>query len=104
MLINDHGRGASDGRTSERLNRITGMVVTCAAAATVEHAEAACEAARQAFPTWSELDPNARRTCHSKTADIIEQRVADFTELVMSETGATASWAGFNVKLAASMG
>lgn len=103
MLINDLDRDASGGRTFERLNPITGKVATRAAAATVADAQAACDAAREAFPTWSELGPNARRAYLLKAADLMDQKVGEFTQLMMSETGATAGWAGFNVKLAASM-
>jgi acyl-CoA reductase-like NAD-dependent aldehyde dehydrogenase len=103
LLIRDRDSEASDGRTFERLNPITGEVASRAAAATVADAEAACDAAREAFPAWSELGPNARRAYLAKAADLMDQRVAEFTELMMTETGATAGWAGFNVKLAASM-
>lgn len=103
LLIKDRDSDASNGATFERLNPITGEVATRAAAATAADAEAACEAAREAFPAWSELGPNARRAYLLKAADLMEQKVADFTELMMTETGATAGWAGFNVKLAASM-
>src|SRR4051812_37537198 len=103
LLIKNLDRDASNGQTFERLDPMTGQVATCAAAATVADAEAACEAAREAFPAWSELGPNARRAFLLKAADLMDQRVPDFTRLMMTETGATAGWAGFNVKLAASM-
>ena len=103
LLIKDRDSDASNGATFERLNPITGEVATRAAAATASDAEAACDAARDAFPAWSELGPNARRAYLLKAADLMEQKVADFTELMMTETGATAEWARFNVKLAASM-
>jgi vanillin dehydrogenase len=103
LLIKDRDSDASNGATFERLNPITGEVATRAAAATASDAKAACDAARDAFPAWSELGPNARRAYLLKAADLMEQKVADFTELMMTETGATAGWARFNVKLAASM-
>ena len=39
----------------------------------------------------------------NKAADILQARAAEFTELMMGETGAAAPWVQFNVKLAAGM-
>ncbi|MGA7188256.1 MAG: aldehyde dehydrogenase [Candidatus Acidiferrales bacterium] len=49
------------------------------------------------------MGPNARRTLLLKGADSIEQRGPDFIAAMMAETGATAAWGGFNVKLGAAM-
>ena len=38
-----------------------------------------------------------------KAADVLASKVAEFTRLMIEETGATAPWAGFNVMLAANM-
>jgi acyl-CoA reductase-like NAD-dependent aldehyde dehydrogenase len=38
-----------------------------------------------------------------KAADVLDSKSADFTKLMMAETGATGPWAGFNVYLAAGM-
>jgi len=78
-------------------------VATVAAAATVEDAVQAADAAAAAFPAWSATGPNSRRALLDKAADLLQARVADFTSAMMEETGATAAWAGFNVHLASQM-
>jgi acyl-CoA reductase-like NAD-dependent aldehyde dehydrogenase len=103
LLTKNQDRPASDGATFDRIDPLTGKVAVSAAAATVADAEAACDAAREAFPAWSALGPNARRAHLSRAADLLEQRAGEFTRLMMTETGATAGWAGFNVQLAAGM-
>jgi acyl-CoA reductase-like NAD-dependent aldehyde dehydrogenase len=94
---------ASDGRTFERLNPLTGSVATRAAAASVDDATRAADAAASAFPAWADMGPTARRALLLKAADLIDQRAGEFTRVMVAETGATGPWAGFNVKLAANM-
>jgi len=103
LLTKNQDRPASDGATFDRIDPMTGKVAISAAAATVADAEAACDAAFEAFPAWSALGPNARRAHLSRAANLLEQRAGEFTQLMMTETGATAGWAGFNVHLAAGM-
>jgi acyl-CoA reductase-like NAD-dependent aldehyde dehydrogenase len=78
-------------------------VASRAAAASVADAQAAADAAAAAFPAWSKLGPNARRSVLLKAADLLEGRAAEFVNLMATEIGATAGWAQFNVKLAAGM-
>lgn len=101
LLINDQDRPASGGATYDRLNPLSNEVATRAAAASVEDAKAAADAAAAAFPAWSALGPNERRARLLKAADIMEARTGEFIELMVAETGATPMWAGFNAKLAA---
>jgi acyl-CoA reductase-like NAD-dependent aldehyde dehydrogenase len=103
LLIDDRDMAASTGATFERRDPITGDVASRAAAASVGDAQAAADAAAAAFPTWSKLGPNARRSVLLKAADLLEGRAAEFVNLMATEIGATASWAQFNVKLAAAM-
>jgi acyl-CoA reductase-like NAD-dependent aldehyde dehydrogenase len=103
LLIDDRDVAASTGATFERRDPITGDVASRAAAASVADAQAAADAAAAAFPAWSKLGPNARRTVLLKAADLLEGRAADFGQLMATEIGATAGWAQFNVKLAAGM-
>jgi benzaldehyde dehydrogenase (NAD) len=63
----------------------------------------AVEAAAEAFKTWSEMGPGARRALLLKAADALEAKTPQFVEAVPAETGATGMWAGFNVFLAAGM-
>ena len=92
------GRG-----TFDRLNPLTGMRATQAAAAGVDDAKAACEAAKKALPEWSSLGPNARRSILLKAADALVAKSQQFVEAMQSEIGATKGWAMFNLMLASSM-
>jgi acyl-CoA reductase-like NAD-dependent aldehyde dehydrogenase len=103
LLIDGRDVAASAGATFERRDPITGDVASRAAAASVADAKAAADAAAAAFPTWSKLGPNARRSVLLKAADLLEARAAEFVNLMATEIGATAGWAQFNVKLAAGM-
>ncbi|MEC7290851.1 MAG: aldehyde dehydrogenase [Pseudomonadota bacterium] len=91
------------GSTFDRVGPVTGDVATSAAAASAQDAIDACDAAAAAFPEWSSLGPNARRSLLLKAADILESKAAKFSEVVMAETGATKGWGGFNAKLATEM-
>ena len=103
LLIGDRDVGAGNSATFNRENPISGEVATRAAAATVEDARAAADAAAKAFPKWSALGPSARRALLNKAADLLDQRSAQFATLMMAETGATGGWGHFNVHLAAGM-
>jgi acyl-CoA reductase-like NAD-dependent aldehyde dehydrogenase len=87
----------------ERRNPVTGEVATRAAAATVNEALAAAEAAAAAFPSFSARGPNDRRSLLMRAAVAMEARSAEFVAAMMSEIGATPGWARFNLMLAVSM-
>ncbi|MDQ0137522.1 acyl-CoA reductase-like NAD-dependent aldehyde dehydrogenase [Neorhizobium galegae] len=86
-----------------RLNPVTGEIASTAQAATAVEANAAADKAAAAFPAWSETGPNARRQLLLKASQALASKKDEFVALMQAETGATASWAGFNVMLAASM-
>lgn len=94
---------AKSNRTFDRLNPLTGGIASTALASTSEDAIAACDAALVAFDAWSVLGPNARRALLLQAATMIESKAPQFIEAMMSETGATESWARFNIGLGASM-
>lgn len=102
LLIGGRLRAASDGRTFERRHPVNGQLVSVAAAATLADADAAVEAAQQAFPAWAALGPSERRGRLLKAADALEARRDEFLALA-AETGAKANWYGFNVMLAANI-
>lgn len=87
-------------RTFCRYNPVTGALASEAAAASVEDACAAVEAAAGAFPAWAALGPNARRSVLLKAADAIATKGDAFVTAMASEIGATEGWARFNVMLA----
>lgn len=99
LLINGEQMRAADGRTFERLDPVTGEVASQAAAATVSDAIKAVESASTAFPAWSETPPERRREILNRAADVLEAKQAEFVQLGIAETGATAPWIGFNVML-----
>ena len=103
MLIGGKAVQATGGATFTRNDPFTGNPATVAPAANTADAIAAVEAAAAAFPAWSQIGPNERRTLLLKASEAMAARVEDFTKLVVAETGATAPWAGFNVMLASQM-
>jgi vanillin dehydrogenase len=103
LLIAGKSQSPSADAWFERHEPVTGMLASRAAAATVDDADAAADAAARAFPEWSDTGPNHRRNLLQKAAGVLEARADDFIVCMTSETGATAGWAAFNVKLAAGM-
>lgn len=94
---------AAKPREFARLNPVTGEVASMARAGTAVDAIAAADKAAAAFPSWSETGPGARRQLLMKAAQALGARKDEFGALMQAETGSTASWAGFNVMLAAGM-
>ncbi|MGO4474939.1 aldehyde dehydrogenase [Massilia sp. 2TAF26] len=103
LLCGGEARAASNGATFERHDPATGDVATRAAAATLEDADAAVEAARAAFPAWSAMAPGARRALLLKAADAMEALRGRFVETAVLEAGGAPMWYQFNVTLAANM-
>ncbi|KKB77709.1 salicylaldehyde dehydrogenase [Devosia soli] len=103
LLIDNQNVPATGGATFARRNPMTGGVVTNAAAAKVEDAIRAADAAKAAFPEWSRSAPAFRRKILLAAADRLSARAPDFIAAMAEETGATAGWAGFNVMLASEM-
>jgi len=103
LLIGGRDRAAARSATFTRTNPVSGEVVSRAAAASVEDACAAADAAAAAFPAWSALGPGERRAKLLKAADLLESRAPQFATLMTAELGATTGWGHFNVHLAAGM-
>ena len=103
MLINGLSVSAEKGATFERRNPLDGSIATRAPAASEADAVAAVQAAAEAFKTWSQTGPSARRMLLLKAADALEAKLPMFAAAVTAETGSTVQWAGFNVMLAAGM-
>ncbi|MCW1754205.1 aldehyde dehydrogenase [Rhizobium acaciae] len=103
LLINGADRAASGGRTYDRIDPFTEKLASRAAAASLDDAAAAVDAASAAFGAWSKTGPGQRRAILMKAADILDSKAGEFTRLMIEETGATAPWAGFNVMFAANI-
>jgi benzaldehyde dehydrogenase (NAD) len=87
----------------ERINPLTHEPASKAAAMSPAEARAVADRAAGAFPGWSTLGPNARRALLMTAAAALEARKDDFVGAMMTEVGATAGWAMFNLMLAAGM-
>jgi vanillin dehydrogenase len=103
LLIAGRDTPAAGAATFSRQNPISGEVVTRAAAASIEDARAAADAAAAAFPAWAALGPSVRRAKLNRAADLLESRAQQFATILAAETGATTGWGHFNVHLAAGM-
>ncbi|MCZ7976954.1 aldehyde dehydrogenase [Agrobacterium salinitolerans] len=101
LLIGGRDVPASSSAAFERLSPVSGDLVTVSAAATLEDAVAAADAAAAAFPGWSQSSPGHRRNLLERAADLLVARAPDFTAAMMAETGATREWSRFNVELGA---
>ncbi|MGD9865131.1 MAG: aldehyde dehydrogenase family protein, partial [Pseudodonghicola sp.] len=86
LIANEH-RPASDGRSYTRKDPVSGQVASTAAAASVEDALAAVQAADAAFASWAATAPQTRRALLLKAADAMEARKDDFIAAAMAETG-----------------
>jgi acyl-CoA reductase-like NAD-dependent aldehyde dehydrogenase len=103
LIINNENIDASTGATFQRINPLTGNVITEGAAASVDDANKAADAAAEAFKTWSETGPTERRMLLLKAADILESKTPEFIDVMAGEIGASALWSGFNVMAAAAL-
>ncbi|MBL9051030.1 MAG: aldehyde dehydrogenase [Tabrizicola sp.] len=101
LLIAGQSVPAAGGQVTLRNDPVTGELASTAAAASVADALAAVRAARAAFPAWAATAPAERRRLLNRAAEIMEARSADFIAAAMAETGATAPWISFNVRLGA---
>ena len=64
-------------------------------------AQAAVEAAANAFPAWSQTTPAERARLFNKAAEIVKRRRAEIAEILAVETGSTISFATFQQDLVA---
>ncbi|HEX6661904.1 MAG TPA: aldehyde dehydrogenase [Sphingomicrobium sp.] len=69
----------------------------------VSLAEKAAKAAAEAFPAWSQLGPNRRRSLLNAAAAAIEALADAFVDAMREEVRASEPWARFNVQLGAAM-
>ena len=74
-----------------------------AMADSVTSAIRAADAAQSAFPAWSKLGPNARRSMLNAAADAIDENADAFVDAMREELRSSEPWARFNVQLGAAM-
>ncbi len=75
--------------TYDIVNPATEAVVGRAPDASAADAQAAAQAAADAFPAWSRTSPDERAAILNRAADLLEARYAELVPLVQAETGAT---------------
>ncbi len=83
------GERVAGDSTYDIVNPATEEVVGRAPEASVEQAEAAIEAAGDAFETWSRTKPEERAELLNKAADLLDAATDELVPLVQAETGAT---------------
>jgi vanillin dehydrogenase len=103
LLIGGTEVPARSGRTTDHLNPVTGQVYTTVPAAGTEDVAAVVEAAHAAFAAWAGTAPSARRGILFKAADLMQERVEEFTDIMINETGGTRTWAAFNIRMSADL-
>ncbi len=101
MLVGGRDVDSAGGATFERHSPVSGDLVTIATAASAADAATAADAAAAAFPEWSQTSPGYRRALLERAGQLLLACQADFTALMMAETGATREWSAFNVALSA---
>ncbi|KKK15725.1 hypothetical protein P175DRAFT_0429916 [Aspergillus ochraceoroseus IBT 24754] len=76
---------------------LTGKKIWSCSSVSRKYADAAVEAASQAYPMWSATKPTFRRNILLKAADILEHRAHECQEYMSQETGGTFPFLGINV-------
>jgi acyl-CoA reductase-like NAD-dependent aldehyde dehydrogenase len=97
LVIDNEQLDAQSGKTFERLNPISGKVVTRAAAGGLADADKAVESAYIAFKSWSKTGPSERRRILLAAADRLEAKLDTIVEAMAAEVGASGLWSTFNV-------
>lgn len=85
LLIN--GQLTQGAMSMDVLNPATGEVISQCPRADAAQAEAAVQAAKNAFPTWSKLPIETRRAKIFAIADSLEARLDEFARLLTTEQG-----------------
>jgi aldehyde dehydrogenase (NAD+) len=87
LYIGGEWVGPKSGQMMEVLNPSTGEVLAKVPAAGKEDVDAAVQAARTAFPEWSQTTPIQRQDALLKIADVLNEHAEYLAELVSSEMG-----------------
>jgi acyl-CoA reductase-like NAD-dependent aldehyde dehydrogenase len=87
MLIGGEPRAAATSEELEVINPATEEVVGAVPAATAEDVNSAVDAAKRAFPDWSNRDAERRAAILSKAADLIDENTRELAGILTSEQG-----------------
>ncbi|MET8877202.1 aldehyde dehydrogenase family protein [Nocardia sp. NPDC004604] len=103
LLIGGVELPAAAGAETTDTDPYTAQVYAYIAAGRAEDVARAVDAAQQAFPGWAGASAAQRRAVLDRAAQLLLDRLDDFTEILRRETGGTAKWARFNIIGAARM-
>ncbi|KAH7472059.1 Vanillin dehydrogenase [Fusarium oxysporum f. sp. matthiolae] len=95
FLIN--GSDHTSGRAIDVVSPSSGEVVHRYHSADVKDANAAVDAAAEAFKSWRKTKPTERRDLFLKAAEIMDRRRDELRKYSMAETGSDAAWADFDI-------
>jgi acyl-CoA reductase-like NAD-dependent aldehyde dehydrogenase len=103
LLIGGSWTDAGSGETFDVHFPYTGERIGTAAAATVDDARKAVDAAAAAFGDWSRTSPAVRRKILNRAADLLLERGPEIAGTMTEETGAVFGWGMFNADLASNI-
>ena len=86
-FVNGEHVGASDGRTTDVVNPVTGATYAQAALSGPADIDAAMAAAATAFEDWRETTPSERSLALFRIADAIEARAEELIAIEVENTG-----------------
>ncbi|RGP73245.1 aldehyde dehydrogenase [Fusarium sporotrichioides] len=95
FLINGSDRISES--TADVVSPASGEVTHRYSSADVKDANAAVDAAAEAFKSWRKTRPSERRDLLLKAAEIMERRQDELREYAMTECGSDAAWANFDI-------
>ncbi|KAE8450712.1 hypothetical protein EG329_006057 [Mollisiaceae sp. DMI_Dod_QoI] len=78
----------------------TGHLLHHFSSASITDTDTAIQSSHTAYPAWKRLPPNQKRDIFLKAADIMTSRLPELKKAMVEETGASPSWADFNLHLA----
>jgi malonate-semialdehyde dehydrogenase (acetylating)/methylmalonate-semialdehyde dehydrogenase len=85
--INGEWRESKTNQYMNCYNPSTGEVIAMAPQCTADEVETAVDAAREAFPAWSEISPNKRVQILFRMKALLDQHLEELTHLVAKENG-----------------
>ncbi|MGF6881947.1 acyl-CoA reductase-like NAD-dependent aldehyde dehydrogenase [Nocardia sp. GAS34] len=97
LLIGGVELPAAAGAETTDTDPYTARVYANIAAGRAEDVARAVDAAQQAFPSWAGASAAQRRAVLDRAAQLLLDRLDEFTEILRRETGGTAKWARFNI-------
>jgi betaine-aldehyde dehydrogenase len=86
-FIDGEYRDASEGKSSDLTNPVTGEVFATAPLSSDADVDEACQAARRAFDGWRDATPSERSLALIRIADAIESNAEELVQLEVTNTG-----------------